>query len=232
MEIMRGLTAEYATVKAFLPRSKKHLPFPSDGKYDKAAWNEAGREYGPAARVGDLIQITKVDVESEEIKLEINGGLKTGRKWYERIEMGTGNRTTPINNGGTPTAGTYISVLFPKGVPPIEAKEIKKLLAPILDFDKHSATENYVESLPEPIQAAIRDKRAVEGMNREQVLIACGRPRNKMRETKDGDDLEEWIYGLPPGKITFVVFQGDKVIRVKDAYAGLGGSTADPLPPR
>jgi hypothetical protein len=30
--------AEYATVKAFLPRSKKPLPFESSGSYDKKAW--------------------------------------------------------------------------------------------------------------------------------------------------------------------------------------------------
>jgi hypothetical protein len=232
IEIIRGLTAEYATVKVFLPRSKKPLAYPSDGNYDKAAWNEAGREMGPAARVGDLIQITKVEIEKDEIKLEINGGVKSGRKWYERIEVGTGNRTSPIGQGGMPTAGTNLSIVFPKQVPSLDVKDLKRILSPILDFEKRTATENYVDSLPEPIQAAIRDKRAVVGMTREQVLIALDRPRHKLRETKDGDEFEDWIYGLPPGKITFVTFQGDKVVKVKEAYAGLGGSTADPLPPR
>jgi len=230
--LIRGLTAEYATVKVFLPRSKKHLPFMSDGKYDKSAWNEAGREFGPAARVGDLVQITKVEFEKDQIKLEFNGGVKSGRKWHERIEVGTGTRTTPIGQGGTPTAGTNIAIVFPKHVPPMDVADVKKILDPILDFEKRSATENYVESLPEPIQAAIKEKRAVEGMNKEQVMIAIGRPRHKMRETKDGEELEEWIYGEPPGKITFVTFKGDKVVKVKDAYAGLGGTTAAPLPPR
>jgi len=114
----------------------------------------------------------------------------------------------------------------------MDVADVKKILDPILDFEKRSATENYVESLPEPIQAAIKEKRAVEGMNKEQVMIAIGRPRHKMRETKDGEELEEWIYGEPPGKITFVTFKGDKVVKVKDAYAGLGGTTAAPLPPR
>jgi hypothetical protein len=30
------------------------------------------------------------------------------------------------------------------------------------------------------------------------------------------------VFGTPPGKITFVTFNGDKVIKVKDSYAGLG----------
>lgn len=45
-------------------------------------------------------------------------------------------------------------------------------------------------------------------------------------------DFEDWVYGNPPGKMTFITFQGNKVSKVKDTYAGLGGSTAAPLPPR
>ena len=37
--------------------------------------------------------------------------------------------------------------------------------------------------------------------------------------------MEDWVYGTPPGKITFVTFSGDKVIKVKDSYAGLGNQT-------
>src|SRR4051794_5133810 len=76
IEIIRGLTAEYATAKVALPRSKKPLPFESKGTYDKAAWTEAARDLGPAARVGDLIQITKVTIGDDKILLEINNGLK------------------------------------------------------------------------------------------------------------------------------------------------------------
>ena len=88
VELIRGLTAEYATVKAYLPRSKKAVPFPSNGQYDKKEWMAIGDEYGPVARVGDLIQITKVDIDSDKIVLQINGGLNLKGKWYERIEGG------------------------------------------------------------------------------------------------------------------------------------------------
>ena len=39
---------------------------------------------------------------------------------------------------------------------------------------------------------------------------------------KDGVDFEDWVYGTPPGKIVFVTFEGDKVVKVKEDYAGLG----------
>src|SRR6185312_11182254 len=50
--IMRGLMAEYATARVTLPSSKKPLKFPSDGKYDRNAWEKELMEHGQAARVG------------------------------------------------------------------------------------------------------------------------------------------------------------------------------------
>lgn len=231
IEIIRGLTAEYATVKTFLPRSKKALAIDTAGKYDKTQWEAAGKEFGPAARVGDLVQVTKVSIEDDKILLEINGGMKSGKKWYERVEVGMGTRTTPIGrNDSTAPGGTNLVLTFGKRVPPIEPAEIKKMLAPVLDFEKRTATEHYVDTLPPEIQQAIKEKRAREGMNREQVLLALGRPRHKTRESRDGVDTEDWVFGEPPGKITFVTFEGSKVVKVKEAYAGLGGSTAERLP--
>ena len=234
VEIVRGLTAEYATAKVLIPRSKKHLEFMSDGKYDKAAWEAMAREVGPAARSGDMVQISKVEIEDDRIILELNGGAKGKRKWYHNIEIGMGTRSTPVNQpqNVTAPAGTTIALTFDKRVPAMPATELKKLLAPVLDFEKHSATEQLMDSFPPEIQAAVKEKRAIEGMDREQVLLALGKPRHKQRELKDGEDYEDWVYGLPPGKITFVTFKGTKVAQVKESYAGLGGQTSPPLTPR
>lgn len=234
IEILRGMTAEYATVKTYLPRSKKALEFKSTGEFDKDAWQEAGRELGPAARVGDLIQITKVSIEDDRIVLEINGGMKGKRKWYENVEVGMGSRTRPINSGQNTAApgGTTLALVFDKKTPALPAADIKKLLAPILDFERRSATEQAVDLLPPEIKAAVVEKRAIEGMNRDQVIMALGKPRTKVRETKEGLEEEDWIYGLPPGKVTFVTFANGKVTRVKENYAGLGGQTTPPLKPQ
>ena len=182
--------------------------------------------------MGDIIQITSVKFEKTRLVLQVNGGFKGGRKWYERIQVGgMGGGMRSVGGGATAqTVGTVIALVFPDGVPELDASDIKKILNPVLDFEKHSATEQYVESLPEPVQAAIKENRAIEGMDVDSVLLSMGKPVRKVRETKDGVQTEDWVYGEPPGKITFVTFQGTKVIRVKETYAGLGGTTAPPLP--
>jgi len=235
LTLVRGLSAEYAKVKVFLPRSKKALKMKSDGSYDKLEWKDIGMEFGPVARVDDLVQITHVDIQDDRMVFEINGGFKPRGKWYRRIEVGGGiggAGTQPVTQDPKASIGTAIAVTWDGRIPPeIQVSDVKKILKPVLDFEKRSASEDYFASLPPEIQEAIKAKRAAVGMTRDQVLMAMGMPRDKLRETKDGLDTEDWIYGLPPGKITFVTFANSKVIKVKDSYAGLGGSTAPPLKP-
>ncbi|HWB85533.1 MAG TPA: hypothetical protein VG675_15420 [Bryobacteraceae bacterium] len=234
VELTRGLLAEYATARVLLPRSKKALEFNADGTYDKNQWQTVEKESGPAARSGDIVQITKIDLEDDRIVLQINGGFNGGRKWYRNIQIGNGSTMSPVARDSDSNApgGTSIVILFHKPLEPIKAAAIKKMLSPVLDFERRSATELYSESLPPAVQQAIKDKRVTEGMNHDEVVMAMGRPQHKSRETRDGMDLEDWVYGTPPGKITFVTFNGDKVIKVKVDYAGLGTEVQDQPVPR
>ena len=88
----------------------------------------------------------------------------------------------------------------------------------LLDFSQqHSATVNWIDTLAPQFQQAIKDERAVVGMDSEMVLAAMGRPEHKVRERdSEGHDTEDWIYGTPPSKTTFVTFEGNTVIRVKE----------------
>jgi hypothetical protein len=232
VELVRGLLAEYANSKVLLPRSKKPLELNATGSYDKAQWSQIAQQSGPAARTGDQVQITKVEIESDRIVLELNGGFSGGRKWYRGVHVsgGMGNTPVPISSDPNSNApgGTSIALLFHKPLEPVKAAEIKKMLSPVLDFDKRSATEIYAETLSPEMRQNIEEKRVTVGMDRDQVVMAMGRPTHKSRETEDGLEVEDWVFGTPPGKITFVTFSGDKVIKVKESYAGLGTEVADP----
>jgi hypothetical protein len=228
IEILRGLNSEYAKIKVPLPRSKSALEVTTSGTRDEAKWAAAQKENGPAGRVGDLIQVTRVDIGKDRIVLDLNGGIKGGRRFLDHVQIGMGSQTSPIN--GAPTnapGGTAVALVFGGPIGEVTSAEIKKMLQPILDFEKESVTANYVDTLPEPIKEAVKAKKAIEGMNRDQVLLAVGKPVRKSRETKEGTDYEDWIYGEPPGRVTFVTFTGDKVVKVKETYAGLGGSVAE-----
>jgi len=235
IEIVRGLNFEFATAKVIIPRSPKTLTFSSDGKFDKRGWEQLARDVGTAARPGDQVQITKLEIDNDQLLLQINGGAKgTKRKWYEHVQVGVGGNTQPVarNDGQNQGMGTTIALVFEGGVPGLPTAEYKKMLAPILDFERRTATEQPLDSLPPEIAAAVKDKRAIEGMDRDQVIMALGKPRTKQRETRNGEELEDWVYGMPPGKITFVTFKGKTVVKVEDAYAGVGGQTMPPLAPR
>jgi hypothetical protein len=235
IELLRGLDAEFATVKDYLPRSKKPLDFNITGTYDRDQWAQIGKQNGPAARVGDQIQVTKVSIEKDRLIFEINGGIKSGGHWYDHVQGGMGGVNQPVYQGGgnsNATSGTYIQLLFHGPVTAMKASEIKEILSPVLKFDQRSASEIYSQQLKPEVQKAIADKKARVGMDHDEVFLAMGRPDRKLRETKDGVDLEDWIFGHAPGKIVFVTFEGNKVVKVKETYAGLGteASTKPEIP--
>ena len=233
--IVREMVAEYGTAKAIIPRSKKPLGIDKEGKYDEDEWGDAMDKFGPAARLGDLIQITKVEFRDNAIVLELNHGIKGGRKWWHRIQVsGSTNRGSTLGAGQSVHApgGTKLSLPLAGEISELEPDDLKNMLKPVLDFEQRSATELYMEKLPKEFQEAIKAKRVLRDMDRDMVLLAKGRPDRKVRDFyKDGLETEDWIYGKPPGNITFVTFEDGKVIKVKEAYATPGGQVGIAEPP-
>jgi hypothetical protein len=145
------------------------------------------------------------------------------------VQISMGGTTTAgpdYGKAAQPNNGTAIVIRFKDSIGDITSSQLKKLLAPVLDFEKHSAAENYIDTLPPETQQAIKEKKAIEGMDPEAVILALGRPLRKTRETKDDNEQETWQYGDPPGRVIFVTFASLKVIRVRDTYAQMGGSVA------
>lgn len=228
VEILRGLMAEYATVKVALPRSPKPLDIRTDGSYDKQQFTEA-MKMGVAGRVGDLVQVTHVDIERDSIILQINGGTRAKGSWKDHVSVGMGGAMNPINGGQATNApgGTTVALRFGEPIGEVTSAEIKKMLAPVLWFDQQTVTEQAIDQLTPEVKSAVENKRVIEGMTRDEVIMAVGKPVHKSRETKDNIEYEDWIYGQPPGKVMFVTFSGVKVVKVKETYAGLGGTIAE-----
>ncbi len=230
IDLLRGLDAEYATAQTYIPRSKRPLEFEAaTGYWNKEGWQQIGDQAGPAAREGDMVQVTKVTIDKDAIVLELNHGFNgQGGHWYNNSGPGGG-----ITDTGAPApGGTVIAVHYPSGLAGVTSEKVKDALAPVLSFDARTATGNYLDKLPPEIKAAIADKKAILGMTRDQLLLAMGTPVRKSRENVNGDDLEFWVYGNPPGKVTFITLKAQKIVKVMDAYANPGGTVAEtPLNP-
>jgi hypothetical protein len=237
LELTRGLMAEYGKAKILVPHSRSALEFDAAKGIDKARWDEIARRSGPAARPGELLQITKMEIGADRIELQLNGGYNGGRHWYRGVQVGGGTARDPTMAPVAPDdedtmapLGASIVILFHKPLESLHSSEVKKMLAPVIDFDRHSVTEIYAETLAPEVKQALAERRVLVGMDREQVTMALGYPNHKSRETKDGIELEDWVFGQAPGKFTFVTFKGEKVVKVKEEYAGLGNQVADPKP--
>jgi hypothetical protein len=119
--------------------------------------------------------------------------------------------------GMQPGMGSTIFLEFNKAVPDLSADDLKQLLSPFFSFAKErSAAVQWFDTLPPEMKKAIQERKAVVGMDREEVVAAVGKPEHKVRERdSDGNDIEDWIYGQPPSKTVFIRFVGDHVTSIK-----------------
>jgi hypothetical protein len=221
--LVRFVDGEFARVVQPLPGGKKGYKIPAGKPLDQKKLADALRLYGTAAGQGDTVQVTSIDFRSDEVLVRINGGGKKHFHWRDHLQVGIGDVGTPPPEQTTQSyaqqqlPGATLVLDYPRGVPDMSPDDLKHDLSVMLDFSKqHSSTVNWVDTLAPQFQEAIKDQRAVVGMDSEMVLAAMGRPEHKVRERDtEGHDTEDWIYGTPPAKTTFVTFEGDTVIRVE-----------------
>jgi len=224
IELLRSIDGEFVKILTPLPGGKSGYHFKAGAPLDQDSLHRALTFGGVALNVGDSGQITKLEFHERQIQLDINDGPKGKTSWRDHIQvMGGGpissrTTTTPENVPAVQQkVGATIFLDFDRPLPDMSGEQLKAYLARVLDFSKRSAAVQYAESLPPKMRDAIAEKRAEVGMDHDMVTAAMGRPERKVRERDaDGDDTEEWIYGTPPEKTTFVTFVGDKVVRVTE----------------
>jgi hypothetical protein len=220
--LTRYVSGEFAKAIQSIPGGKKGFKVPVGKPLDAQSLRDALRLWGTAANPGDTVQITKLEFRPREILVQINGGGKKPFHLREHLQIGVGAgttmaTTTPGSHGLEGVGGTLI-LDYGRPVPDMSPEDLKRDLSALLDFSKqHSAAVNWIETLPPQYQEAIKDHKAVVGMDQEMVLAAMGRPEKKVRERdSEGNETEDWIYGTPPARTTFVTFVGDHVVRVRE----------------
>lgn len=216
--LIRNLHHEIAVSKVALPRGKRGVRMDSLGHLDKEKAEEELKLNGAAVNPGTPVEITKISFKSDALVFELNYGGRKAKKWYQHIEVGVGGTTQPVGPvNQEPTEvpyGSTVTIRFDKKVPDLTSDQVKKILGSVLDFSRHSPTVVYSPQLPPEMKEAIKKHQVLVGMNRDAVLSAKGAPDRKVREDKNGEETEDWIYGLPP-HVLFVTFNGDTVSSIK-----------------
>jgi hypothetical protein len=219
LEIVRYVSGEFAKVRKPIPSGKKGFRIEVGKKIDDNDLRNSLHGHVLAANVGDTVQVTSVEFRPKEIVIEINGGGKSHFNLRDHLQIGAGGAGVPAS--GAPAqqqaVGGTLILDYGRDVPDMSADDVMTDLQAFLDFSKeHSGAINWIDTLPPQFKQAITDHEALVGMNHDMVLAALGRPEHKVRERDpDGSETEDWIYGTPPARTTFVTFTGDKVIRIK-----------------
>jgi hypothetical protein len=217
--VMRDFTAEHCFARHLFPMGTEGLEIkhgqvtPKDQQLDRLI-----AEHGLAAKPGDRVVISNVEVRDKSIVMEINGGPKRKEKWYKHIQVGVGGSTTGSRSdtASITARGSMVTLAFDKYVPELTADQLREMLAPVFDFKALTVAEAYEKTLPPKVQQAIKDHQVLVGMDREMVTYAKGRAPHKIRDKDEsGQDYEEWIYGDPPQEVDFVRFNGELVTRLE-----------------
>ncbi len=225
IELIRYIQGEFARAVKTVPGGKKGFRYKAGQPLDEAALRRAVQGSMPAANPGDTVQVTSIEFRNEEIWIDINGGGKKRKSWKDRIQISVGGPVStsatvdqPKGPPGYQRIGSTLILEYGRPLPDLTPDELKQHLAVFLDFSQQrSAAVHWIETLPPEFQEAIKDRRAVVGMDREMVIAALGKPEKKVRERDlDGLETEDWIYGHPPAKTVFVKFAGEKVIAVRE----------------
>jgi len=227
LKLIRYVSGEFGKAVKPLPAGKDGFLVYVGKSINQELLDRAVATHGAAVNTGDSVQITKLEFREHSIVVDLNGGGRGKRRWRDHLQIGLGGgmppmqTTTTTQQGGPPGLqpgmGSTIFLEFTKVVPDLSPEDLKKLLAPFLDFSKQrSAAVQWFDTLPPEMKKAIQDRRPAMGMDREEVVAAIGKPDHKVRERDtDGVDIEDWIYGQPPSKTIFVRFSGDHVTSIK-----------------
>ena len=216
-EILGTVIADSAVSKIVLPFGDNGITLSSTGEIDQDALQKEVNKEGPSVELDEVVEITGIDFHDDRIEIELNDGGKNKKSILERIEVGFGDRTSPVSDQDPAEAkGSKIILRFEDKVPPdMTPDDLRAYLSPVLDFNKRTFLDTGIDSLPEEFKEAVLAKEAKIGMDKSTVLLAMGRPDRRIRETVDGRPREDWIYFKTGLGADFITFEDDIVIAIK-----------------
>ena len=218
-DILRTVIAEQGSARIALPFGDDGVELSDSGEINKDKLGKDLRKNGQSIEIGKIVTITNVSFDDDKIDIELDGGGKNKKKFLDRIQvgMGTGNTTVPVGRDDktAKAKGAKIVVRFAKKVPAgLKPDQLKELLSPILDFNKHNFMKTGLDALPPEFQEAVKAKEARIGMDRSTVIMAMGRPDQRFRDPSNVT-YEQWMYRQRGLRTLFVTFDDNVVVQIK-----------------
>jgi hypothetical protein len=220
-EILRTVIAEQGAARIALPFGNAGIELSDAGQINQEKLDKDLKKNGQSVEVGRVVTITDLSFSDNKIEVELDGGGKNKKSIFDRIQVGvgTGSTTVPVSRDDQTqkAKGSKIVLRFAKKVPPdLTPDQLRQLMNPILDFTSPKIVKTGLESLPVEFQEAVKAKEARIGMDKNTVIMALGRPNQRVREK----DVEEWIYYGRGNRVTFVKFEEDVVIGIREHGGG------------
>src|SRR5262245_51016240 len=218
-DILRSVIAEQAAARIALPFGADGVELSDSGDFNKEKLEREIRKNGQSIEPGKVVTVTNISFDDDKIDVELDGGGKNKKSVLDRIQVGvgTGSTTTPLprDDKTAKAKGSKIVLRFEKKVPGgLTPDQLRELLNPLLDFNKHNFMKTGIEALPVEFQEAVKAKEARIGMDRSTVIMAMGRPDKKFRDPSK-PNYEQWLYYLRGLRATYVTFEDNVVVEIK-----------------
>jgi hypothetical protein len=228
-KILHEVIATQAATRIGMPYGDEGVELSDSGAIRQDKLASEMKKRGESVPAGKFVTVTKIEFSEKSIEIEINGGGKPkGPGIMSKIGAGVQNGI-----GGAPpkapdpnqVPGSKIVLKFSGKAPKdLTSAGLKRLLDPILDFGRRPQQVAGVTGAPGAAGAVVDGtdpdadviKEARIGMSRTAVIQALGRPNNRVRETVEGVEREDWIYNGRGLRTTFVTFENDVVVGIRE----------------
>ncbi|PYS41741.1 MAG: hypothetical protein DMG14_06280 [Acidobacteria bacterium] len=219
-DILRTVIADQASARIGLPFGTDGVELSDAGEINQSKLEKDLKKNGQSIEPGRVVTVTDIAFDDDKIEIELDGGGKNKKNFLDRIQVGVGvgDRTAPVGREDktAKAKGSKVIVKFAKKVPgALTPDQLKEILKPLLDFNKHNFMKTGIDALTPEFQEAVKAKEARIGMDRSTVIMALGRPDNKFRETKNGVYTEQWLYNQRGLRALFITFEDNVVVEIK-----------------
>lgn len=219
--ILHSVVAIEGGARIAMPLGSNGLELSETGEINREKLQKELQKNGQSVAPGRVVSITAIEFGDDSLEIELDGGGTKKKGILSRIQIGVG-----MGNGPSPQSqpkdeeqakGSKITLKFAKKVPPdLSPDRLKDLLSPVLDFNKQSVARAGIDALPPEFKEAVLAKEARVGMDGNTVRLAMGAPTRTHREKTNGVDQEDWIYEGRGNRVTFVTFEGNVVVEIRE----------------